>query len=103
VPPNTTGRISQLWKLDAHTWPDDYKALSGRLIAPVQRRRRRAFEKKVGIVEETCFPASTVWLDTRRHGIAGNQLFALRRLKAEGALTVATAARRSCPSPTIMR
>jgi len=57
----------------------------------VQRRRRWTPEEKVRIVEETYLPGHSVSLVARRHGLAGNQLFAWRRLMAQGALTAAGA------------
>lgn len=66
------------------------------VITSVQRRRRWTPEEKIRIVEETYLPGNTVSLVACRHGIAGNQLFTWRRRMAQGALTAATAARRSC-------
>src|SRR5258705_5716257 len=57
------------------------------IIASVQRRRRWTASEKVRIVEETFEPGMTVSLVARRHGVAPNQLFAWRRLVAQGALT----------------
>src|SRR5207245_4717561 len=59
------------------------------IIASVQRRRRWTASEKVRIVEETFEPGMTVSLVARRHGVAPNQLFAWRRLVAQGALTAA--------------
>ena len=58
------------------------------VITSVQRRRRWTTEEELRIVEETHLPGNTVSLVARRHGIAGNQLFAWRRCK-----------RRSYPGP----
>ena len=41
-------------------------------------------------------PGMTVSLVARRHGVAPNQLFTWCRLAAQGALTAAVAAKRSC-------
>src|SRR5258707_15264584 len=59
------------------------------IITSVQRRRRWAAAEKVRMVEETFEPGMTVSLVARRHGVAPNQLFAWRRLVAQGALTAA--------------
>src|SRR6266516_3996334 len=59
------------------------------IITSVQRRRRWTASEKVRIVEETFEPGMTVSLVARRHGVAPNQLFAWRRLVAQGALTAA--------------
>src|SRR5437762_14064507 len=59
------------------------------IITSVQRRRRWTAPEKVRIVEETFEPGMTVSLVARRHGVAPNQLFAWRRLVAQGALTAA--------------
>lgn len=64
-------------------------------VLGVQRRRRWTPEEKSRIVEETYLPGHSVSLIARRHGIAANQLFAWRRLMAQGALTAAGAARMS--------
>jgi len=44
-------------------------------------------EEKVRIVEETYLPDMSVSLVARRHGISSSQIFACRRLMAEGVLT----------------
>ena len=59
------------------------------IITSVQRRRRWTAAEKVRMVEETFEPGMTVSLVARRHGVAPNQLFAWRRLVAQGALTAA--------------
>src|SRR6266436_4100809 len=59
------------------------------IITSVQRRRRWTASEKVRMVEETFEPGMTVSLVARRHGVAPNQLFAWRRLVAQGALTAA--------------
>ena len=56
------------------------------LVGP-ERRRHRTPAEKLAIVAETQEPGVTVSLVARRHGIAPNQLFAWRRLAAQGALT----------------
>ena len=53
-----------------------------------ERRRRWAASEKIAMVAETHEPGVTVSLVARRHGVAPNQLFAWRRLAAQGALTV---------------
>jgi transposase-like protein len=55
-------------------------------------------EEKVRIVEETYLPGMSVSLVARRHGIGGNQIFAWRRLMAQGALTAATAGEEVVPA-----
>ncbi len=50
------------------------------------------------IVEETYLPGHSVSLIARRHGIAANQLFAWRRLMAQGALTAAGAGEEVVPA-----
>src|SRR5262245_39637884 len=59
------------------------------IITSVQRRRRWTAPEKVRMVEETFEPGMTVSLVARRHGVAPNQLFAWRRLVAQGSLPVA--------------
>jgi transposase-like protein len=59
------------------------------IITSVQRRRRWTAPEKVRMVEETFEPGMTVSLVARRHGVAPNQLFAWRRLVAQGSLTAA--------------
>ena len=61
------------------------------VVTSVQRRRRWTAAEKVRMVEETNEPGATVSLVARRHGVAPNQLFAWRRLAAQGALTAAGA------------
>lgn len=50
-------------------------------------RRRWTTEQKLAIVQETYEPDVTVSIVARRHGIQPNQLFAWRKLAAQGALT----------------
>ena len=68
------------------------------VITSVQRRRRWSTEEKVRIVEETYLPGNSVSLVARHHGIAANQLFAWRRLMAQGALTAAGAGEQVVPA-----
>ena len=58
------------------------EVLSGR-----ERRRRWSTTEKLAIVQETYEPDVTVSIVARRHGIQPNQLFAWRKLAAQGALT----------------
>lgn len=60
-------------------------------VLGVQRRRRWSPAEKMAMVEETYAPGASVSLVARRHGVAPSQLFAWRRLAAEGALTAAGA------------
>lgn len=60
------------------------------LIEP-QRRRRWSPAEKLAMVEETYDPGVTVSLVARRNGIQPNQLFAWRKLAAQGALTATSA------------
>ena len=60
-------------------------------VLGVQRRRRWSPAEKMALVEETYAPGASVSFVARRHGVAPSQLFAWRRLAAEGALTAAGA------------
>ena len=70
----------------------------GEVLSGVQRRRRWTPEEKIRIVEETYLPGMSVSLVARRHGIGGNQIFAWRRLMAQGALTAAAAGEEVVPA-----
>jgi transposase len=70
----------------------------GEVLSGVQRRRRWTPEEKVRIVEETYLPGMSVSLVARRHGVAPNQVFAWRRLMAQGALTAAGAGEEVVPA-----
>ena len=84
---------------DTMTCPYEDGGRVGRAdVLGVQRRRRWTPEEKVRIVEETYLPGHSVSLVARRHGIAGNQLFAWRRLMAQGALTAAGAGEEVVPA-----
>ena len=73
------------------------------LVGP-ERRRHRTPAEKLAIVAETQEPGFTVSLVARRHGIAPNQLFALRRLATQGALTATpNLTGLWCPLPSIPR
>jgi len=84
-----------------HTMTSPYRD-DGRVgraeVLGVQRRRLWTPEEKVWIVEETYLPGHSVSLVARRHGIAGNQLFAWRRLMSQGALTAAGAGEKVVPA-----
>ena len=67
-------------------------------VLGVQRRRRWTPQEKVRIVDETYLPGHSVSLVARRHGTAANQLFAWRRLMAQGALTAAGAGEEVVPA-----
>ena len=69
----------------------DEKPARAEILTGPERRRRRTAAEKLRIVQETYAPNVTVSLVARRHGIAPNQLFAWRRLAAQGALTAAEA------------
>jgi transposase len=64
------------------------------IVMSVQRGPRWTVFEKVRIVEETFKPSMTVSLVARGHGVAPNQLFTLRRLVAQGALTAGRQRRR---------
>jgi transposase len=68
------------------------------VITSVQRRRRWTAEEKARIVQETYAPGMSVSLVARQHGIAPNQLFAWRRLYAEGALSAVGAGEEVIPA-----
>lgn len=57
------------------------------VITSVQRRRRWSATEKTQIVAETYQSGASVSAVARQHGIAPSQLFAWRRLAAEGALS----------------
>ena len=61
------------------------------ILTEPQRRRRWSPGEKLAMVEATYDPGVTVSLVTRRNGIQPNQLFACRRLAAQGALTATSA------------
>ena len=56
-----------------------------------ERRRRWTSAEKLAMVQETYEPGVTVSLVARRRGVAPNQLFAWRKLAAQGALTATSA------------
>ena len=62
------------------------------MLSGPERRRRWSTAEKLAIVQETFEPDVTVSIVARRHCIQPNQLFAWRKLAAQGALT-ATASR----------
>jgi transposase len=57
------------------------------VLSGPERRRRWSTAEKLAIVQETYEPGVTVSIFARRHGIQPNQLFAWRKLAAQGALT----------------
>lgn len=57
------------------------------VLSGPERRRRWSTAEKLAIVQETYEPDVTVSIVARRHGIQPNQLFAWRKLAAQGALT----------------
>lgn len=57
------------------------------VLSGPERRRRWSTADKLSIVQETYEPDVTVSIVARRHGIQPNQLFAWRKLAAQGALT----------------
>lgn len=61
------------------------------ILTEPQRRRRWSPTEKLAMVEETYDPGVTVSLVARRNGIQPNQLFAWRKLAAQGALTATSA------------
>ena len=61
------------------------------ILTEPQRRRRWSPAEKLAMVEETYEPGVTVSLVARRNGIQPNQLFAWRKLAAQGALTATSA------------
>ena len=68
------------------------------IITSVQRRRRWTAAEKMRLVEATFGPGMTVSLVARQNGIAPNQLFAWRRLAAQGALTATGAGEEVVPA-----
>ena len=61
------------------------------ILTEPQRRRRWSASEKLAMVEATYEPGVTVSLVARRNGIQPNQLFAWRKLAAQGALTATSA------------
>ncbi len=61
------------------------------VLTEPQRRRRWSPTEKLAMIEETYDPGVTVSLVARRNGIQPNQLFAWRKLAAQGALTATSA------------
>jgi len=57
------------------------------VLSGPERRRRWSTAEKLAIVQETYKPDVTVSIVARRHGIQPNELFAWRKLAAQGALT----------------
>lgn len=57
------------------------------VLSGPERRRCWSTADKLSIVQETYEPDVTVSIVARRHGIQPNQLFAWRKLAAQGALT----------------
>ncbi|MBB2791852.1 UNVERIFIED_ORG: transposase [Rhizobium esperanzae] len=58
-----------------------------KVLSGPERRRRWSTPEKLAIVQETYEPDVTVSIVARRHGIQPNQLFAWRKLAAQGALS----------------
>jgi len=56
------------------------------VLSGPERRRRWSTAEKLAIVQKTYEPDVTVSIVARRHGIQPNQLFAWRKLAAQGAL-----------------
>ena len=61
------------------------------ILTEPQRRRRWSPAEKLAMVEETYDPGVTVSLVARHNGFQPNQLFAWRKLVAQGALTATRA------------
>ncbi len=61
------------------------------ILTEPQHRRRESPAEKLAMVEATYDPGVTVSLVARRNGIQPNQLFAWRKLAAQGALTATSA------------
>ena len=61
------------------------------ILTEPQRRRRWSPAEKLAMGEATYAPGVTVSLVARRNGIQPNQLFAWRKLAAQGALTATSA------------
>lgn len=57
------------------------------VLSGPERRRRWSTAEKMAIVQETYEPDVTFGIVARRHGSQPNQLFAWRKLAAQGALT----------------
>ena len=95
--PHTYGSVMSMPDTMTSTY-DDGGRIGRTDVLGVQRRRRWTPEEKIRIVEETYLPGHSVSLVARRHGIAGNQLFAWRRLMAQGALTAAGAGEEVMPA-----
>ena len=68
------------------------------VLTEPQRRRRWSAEAKLAMVQETYEPGVTVSLVARRHGVRPNQLFAWRKLAAQGALTATGASEEVVPA-----
>ena len=61
------------------------------VLTEPQRRRRWSPAQKLSMVQETYEPDVTVSLVAHPHGVQPNQLFAWRKLAAQGALTATSA------------
>ena len=68
------------------------------ILSGPERRRRWSVSEKLEIVQETYEPGVTVSLIARRHGLRPNQLFAWRKLAAQGAFTATAADEEVVPS-----
>lgn len=63
-----------------------------------ERRRRRAPQEKVAIVQETFEPGASVSAVARRHGLNPNQVFAWRKQYQDGSLTAVKAGESVVPA-----
>ena len=69
------------------------------ILTEPQRRRRWSPAEKLAMVEETYDPGVTVSLVARRNGIQPNQLFAWRKLAAQGATGTVSITRSTAAFP----
>ncbi|HHO9764911.1 TPA: IS3 family transposase [Escherichia coli] len=63
-----------------------------------EKRRRRATQEKIAIVQQSFEPGMTVSLVARQHGVAASQLFLWRKQYQEGSLTAVAAGEQVVPA-----
>ncbi len=72
------------------------------VLSGPERRRRRAPQEKIAIIQQTMEPGMTVSHVARLHGINANQLFKWRRQYEDGSLTAVTSAEKSSPLQNLL-
>ncbi|MET3449651.1 transposase [Ralstonia sp. 1138] len=68
------------------------------VLTEPERRRRRAAQEKIAIVQETLAPGASVSAVARRHGVNPNQVFGWRKQYQEGSLAAVQAGETVVPA-----